>query len=196
MRKALFILLLLSNSLCFGQYDVEENKKDDKKKEKNLSLFELKQRIYVGGEFSLRFGLLTYLYISPIVGYDITEKFSGGLSTMYQLFRFRDPATNFVSSSHAYGGGVFLRYRPIEFLLLQTEFDLFNSDDFTTTTVSNDRVNVPVFMAGLGYAGSMGDKAYYHLMIMYDFIDDINMPLPRFFTPPVYIKYGFVFHIG
>jgi hypothetical protein len=176
--------------------DSIEEEEGKEKKEKNLSLFELRKRTYVGGELSLLFGNRTYLFIAPIIGYDITPKFSAGVSGMYQFFRSQNPFNGSVATSHAYGGGVFARLRPIKPLLLQTEFNLYNTDDYTTSFVG-DRTNVPALMAGLGYAGNMGEGAYYQILLMYDFIDDFNMPLPRLFPNfPVYIKYGFVFHLG
>lgn len=183
---------------------MEKNEEDPDKpqKERKITPFEIKQRTYVGGEFSILFGTATYLYIAPMVGYDLVpQKFSVGLSTMYQYYREQTIFGSF--SSHAYGGGLFVRYRPWRPLLLQTEFDVYNTNDFTQSSLP--RVNVPVFMAGGGYAGSMGDRAYYQIMLMYDFIDDVNNPLPPLFCGlvggtiqclPIYLRYGFVIYLG
>lgn len=186
-------MLLSSYGIC--QYDIEDVEKDTTDNPPKVSPFELKQNIYVGGEVSARFGTVTYLYLAPFAGYDIYQGLSAGVSSMYQLFRAKY-TNGAIVSSHSYGGGLFLRYRPkpLEFLLFQTELNLYNTEDFGST-ISSDRVNVPAFMSGVGYAGSMGDRAYYQLMLMYDFIDDYNMPLVPVFSIPIYLRYGFVFYL-
>ena len=63
-----------------------------------------------------------FFYISPMVGYDITDKFSGGISTMYQYFR---SGTAYKESS--IGAGLFTRFRPIEPLILETSINTYTT---------------------------------------------------------------------
>ncbi len=193
MKSIITILSLLIALGSFSQYDIEEVEKDSVQKETKVNPFTIKEKIYVGGEMSVRFGSLTYLYLAPFAGYDFYKGFSAGVSSMYQLYRAKY-TNGAVISSHSYGGGLFMRYRPesFNFLLLQTELNLYNTEDI----YGFERVNVPSFMAGGGYAGSMGDRAYYQIMLMYDFIDDDNMPLIPLFNIPIYLRYGFVFYLG
>lgn len=194
MKSKLVILFVLFHFAGVAQYDIEDVKNDSTKKERNTSLFDLRKKIYVGADLSLRFGTQTYLYLGPIIGYDFTKTFSGGISTMYQLYRLKY-SNGTIVSDHAYGFGTFLRYKPFEFLAVHAEFDLFNSTDYTVAL--GGRVNVPAFLLGAGYCGSLGDRAYYSAMLYYDFIGDVNMPLPSIFPPfPIYLKYGFVFYLG
>ncbi|MBD3636724.1 MAG: hypothetical protein HUJ25_05225 [Crocinitomicaceae bacterium] len=195
MNKLLFILFLIVSTISFGQYDMDEAS-DTTEKEQKVDTYELKKHIYVGGDLSLSFGAQTYLYIAPLAGYEIWQGISAGVSTMYQLYRVN--FTNGSSlSSHSFGGGIFARWRPpvFPYILLQTEFDVYNAEDFTTL-YSGDRANVPAFMSGLGYAGGMG-KAYYQILLMYDFVNDVNNPLPKLFgNIPLYLRYGMVFYLG
>jgi hypothetical protein len=193
----LFIIFLLSLSAsAYGQYDMEEAKDTSDQKEPKVTPMALRERIYVGGDLSLSFGNSLYLYLAPMAGYEIWGGISGGVSTMYQLFRITGGSQSF----HTYGGGVFFRWRPppVEFILLQTEFNVYNTDDlFTSSPTFNERVNVPAFMGSIGYAGGFG-KAYYHLLLSWDFIDNDNMPLPPVFGSniPLYLRYGMVFYLG
>lgn len=194
MRINLFILFILLQIASFAQYDIEDVKSDSTNKDRKFSAFELKEKIYVGADLSFRFRGSTYLYLGPLVGYHFTKTFSGGLSTMYQLYRDKY-ANGTVISESTYGAGIFLRYKPFDFLVLHSELDLFNVTDYTVAL--GDRVNVPAFLLGAGYCGSLGERAYYSAILYYDFIRDINMPLPPIFPPfPVYLKYGFVFYLG
>ncbi|MDA7803705.1 hypothetical protein N8987_03945 [Crocinitomix sp.] len=193
MKYLISLFFCLFAVLANAQYDIEDAKKEeDKEAKKHVNFFELKQRIYVGGELALSLGTGgTYLYAAPLIGFDITEKFSAGLSGMYQLQRLR-LNNGSVFNYNSFGGGVFTRLRPIEPLLMQVEYNLFNTSIYDT---GPERVNVPAFMAGLGYAGAMGPQAYYQIMLMYDLIADPNMPLPGFIIPPLHLKFGFIWHL-
>jgi hypothetical protein len=165
--------------------------------EQKINPSKIKEKIYVGGDLSLSFGNQLYLYIAPLAGYEIWGGLSAGLQTMYQLQRISYTNGSSVSS-HAFGGGIFARWRPpvFPYVIFQTELDVYNTEDFTTL-YSGDRTNVPAFMLGAGYAGGF-DKAYFSIMLMYDFVNDVNNPLPRFFGSnfPLYLRYGMVFYLG
>ncbi len=191
MKSLLAILSLLFTLNGTSQYDINDVKEDST--ESNFNWFETKQRIYVGGELGLSFGSgSSYIHIAPLIGYDITPKFSAGISAMYQLWRFKDYYGT--ANYNTFGGGVFTRFRPIEQVILQAEFDLFNTVDFAELTY--DRVNVPALMAGIGYANSFGDGAYYQIMLMYDFINNPNMPLPGVILQPLHLKMGIIWHLS
>ncbi|MCB9224707.1 MAG: hypothetical protein R2780_07175 [Crocinitomicaceae bacterium] len=194
MSRLLFILALLFSATALSQYDMDEAKDTSDQKDSKVNPYEIKKRIYVGGDLQLSFGNATYLYLAPMAGYEIWGGISGGVSTMYQLLKFSGTSQSY----HSYGGGIFFRWRPppLQFLLLQTEFNVYNTDDLTSPYLG-DRVNVPAVMSGLGYAGGFG-KAYYQIMLMWDFVDDINNPLPRLFGSniPLYLRYGMVFYLG
>lgn len=194
MRFNIVILFIALSGIARAQYDLGDIQKDSTKKDRDIPWYEIRQRTYVGGDFSLRFGTQTYIYLAPMIGYDFIPTLSGGFTTMYQLYRIKYP-NNTIVSDHTYGGGIFVRYRPFHFFLAQLEFDLFNTTDYTV--LFGDRVNVPALQLGAGYAGEMGDRAYYNLMLMYDFIHDPNMPLPQILPGiPFYLRYGFVFYLG
>ncbi|MCH2234553.1 MAG: hypothetical protein MK078_09895 [Crocinitomicaceae bacterium] len=196
MIRGLIIGIVLSiTSIGYGQYDMGNND-DTTAREAGMNRENILGRAYVGGELSLQFGTFTRVYLAPMAGYDITRSFSGGVSIMYQLLR-QSFLNGGAISSHTYGGGLFLRYRPIPQFIAQTEFNLFNTEDFASSNPIQERVNVPVFMAGLGYAGDFGGRAYYNALLMYDFVRDPNMPLPQLIPGiPLYLKLGMVFYLG
>ncbi|NOQ73557.1 MAG: hypothetical protein GQ574_16245 [Crocinitomix sp.] len=178
----------------FGQYDVDDIRNDTTDKQSNINWFEMKKKIYVGGEANLSFRSgSSFIFFSPQIGYDITERFSAGVTTMYQLLRSNQFNVTYNFSS--FGGGVFARYRPIEQIVLQAEFDIYNTVDFLNDPLV-DRVNVPAFMAGAGYSSSLGDRATYQIMLMYDFIGDYNMPLSSLVFQQLHLKMGFYWHLG
>ena len=194
MNRLLVICLLFLTFPVFAQYDMNKAKDTTDQKGSNLNTYELKQHIYVGADVNFLFGQNLYLYLAPMAGYELWKGVSAGVSTMYQLYRVGGS-----QSYHTYGGGIFARWRPpaLQFILLQTEFDVYNTNDFTSAYYG-DRVNVPAFMGGLGYAGGFG-KSYYQIMLKYDFINNVNNPLPPLFgkkSIPLYLSYGIVFYLG
>lgn len=194
MKTLLITFTLFLTLTVFGQYDVENLKTDSTNHTSAFDWSELKQKIYVGGEANLAFqpGRI-FLFISPLIGYDITKRFSAGVSTTYQLLRVRNTTGTY--NFNTFGAGIFARYRPIEQIILQTEFNQYNTVDFNNNPIE-DRVNVNALMAGIGYANGLGNSAYYQILLMYDFIGDPNMPLSSIIRPQIHLKFGLVWYLG
>lgn len=193
MKTKLFICFLMVGFTALSQYDTEELSDDEKKEEKKKDFYEIKKKTYVGGDFSLRFGNTTYIYASPFVGYEFYKNLSGGVIGIAQYIRVNMGTS--ILTEGTFGGGVFLRYTPLDFLIFQTEFDVLNSVNYTSAP--GNRINFPAFMGGLGYKGNMGNKSYYYLMLMFDFIDNPNMTLAPLIPPfPIYLRYGFTFYLA
>src|SRR4051794_29022284 len=81
-------------------------------------------RLFFGGNFGLTFGDFTFINVSPQVGYRLTEKFSigTGVNFIYQSSKYTYAANTYDKSEYAYVGlGVFGRFNPIKFLLLNVQ---------------------------------------------------------------------------
>lgn len=191
MKFSILIFLFLASNLASGQYDIDSA--DTAPEDPKINFFELKKKIYVGGDISMRFGNITYVYAAPIAGYEFYKGLSAGVTGIYQLLRINNGFS--VMSESTFGGGIFVRYRPFDFLLFQTEFDLLNTVNYTSAP--GNRINFPLFLAGAGYVGSMGSRAYYNITLMYDFIRDPNNSiLPIVTFAPLYLRYGFTWYLG
>ena len=75
----------------------------------------LSERIYTGGNMFASFGSITYVYLSPLIGYRLTPKFSVGPSFTYIYYKDNRPSgpgySNYGhNSSSIYGGSFFARY--------------------------------------------------------------------------------------
>ena len=64
------------------------------------------QRLFFGGDFGLSFGTNTYINLSPIVGYKVTNRLSAGLGPIYIFEKYK--YYNFKTST--YGGKAFLSF--------------------------------------------------------------------------------------
>jgi hypothetical protein len=193
MKKLTLLILIVIPVLSWSQYDVEDVENDSTEmKEPKINPFKLKDKIYVGSGINALFGSRTFFYISPMVGYDITEKFSGGVSTMFQYFR---SGTAYKESS--IGAGIFARLRPIEQLVLETSINRYS----TTINGNSDlKLKATSWMLGAGYASSLGGRSYYQIMLQYDLLRSINVPEPSLFGfqngGGIYYKFGLVFYLS
>lgn len=142
-----------------------------------------KDRISVGGSFALSFGNITYIGVSPVVGYSITPKWTAGLGMSY--YYWRDNVYNYENS--IYGGLVFTRYIVYKGLFLEGNFELNNQYAYYTNP--SEREWIPSLLLGGGYSSSMGENSAFYISVLYDVIQNINS---QYYGIPV-IRAGFGF---
>lgn len=150
----------------------------------------LKDRMYYGGNFSLQFGSLTYIDISPLAGVMLTEKLSAGLGGTYQYLRFRRTK----SSSSVYGGRLFGRYNITENIFAHSEAESLNTAYVVPgATPSQDRLTrdwVTGIFVGGGYFTPFGSRGGANITLLYNLTYD-NRRSP--YNEPYVIRVGFVF---
>ncbi len=147
----------------------------------------LKERLYFGGNLALNFGSITYINVSPQVGYLLTPRLISGVGLTYKYYKDNYYRDNF--ETHIYGGRIFSNYSlikdfnkfiPINFygslvgyaeyeaLSLDTEFDVLNlypnQDRFIQHNVwLGGGVNVP-----------MGEKSFFSIYLLWNLNEDSN----------------------
>jgi hypothetical protein len=143
-----------------------------------------KNKLYTGGGFGLQIGDNTYIAVSPILGYNITQKLSVGVGGSYQYARFRQ----FDVSSSTFGGSVFTRYIIWRSIFAYVEYEQLNLDYFElrNNSLYRKRVNIRSLFAGGGIRQMLGENAAVVLMILYNFNDTPYSP----YTNPVF-RFGF-----
>ena len=193
MRKILFILFLLSVQVSFGQYTSEESNE----KTNPLSKLSFKDRLYTGGNVAFNIasdrGIPIYFFeTSPFLGYKVDQKFSVGLGAKYIYIGSKQ--ANFTYS--VYGGNIFSRYKFTESLFAHAEFEVLRAYNLDPNSTSqNVRATVPMLFAGAGYNYSIGGTVNLQIMLLYDFIDNINSPYQGSFMfgalgPPIIYRVG------
>jgi len=193
MRKILFILFILSVQVSFGQYTSEESNE----KTNPLSKLSFKDRLYTGGNVAFNIasdrGIPIYFFeTSPFLGYKVDQKFSVGLGAKYIYIGSKQ--ANFTYS--VYGGNIFSRYKFTESLFAHAEFEVLRAYNLDPNSTSqNVRATVPMLFAGAGYNYSIGGTVNLQIMLLYDFIDNINSPYQGSFMfgalgPPIIYRVG------
>ena len=145
------------------------------------------ERISFGGNFGLGFGSITYVNLSPRIGYKFTEEFTGGLGYIYQYISYDKSVYGFPFQSTTYGGSVFGRYRFLETFFATAEFQSLNLPKFDLDLNQRGRIDIPVLFVGGGYLQAIGEKSYISFSVLYDIIDNRYSP----YQNPV-IQIGFV----
>jgi hypothetical protein len=113
---------------------------------------------------------------------------------MYQLNHFRNTYDTY--NYHTFGAGIFARFKPIKQIVIQSELNAYNTDLFNSLIPNVNRVNVSAFLTGAGYTNQLGNRAFYQIVILYDFIDDPSMPLRSAVFSRFYLKMGLFWYLG
>jgi len=195
LRVVLFSLISVSVSSLFSQTQPIESD------EQSSSVFEgntdnsdnerktWKDRIVVGGSLGAQFGNSTYVEVSPIVGYKVTDMFTAGIGFSYQYYKVNyNVITIDDYSMSVYGPRVFLQHDIIYGFFAHAEYEMmkynFKYEDPLYDAYSGQ---VPALFGGLGYNYAIGDKAKFQFMALYDFL---NGPNSLYYSPWV-IRMGF-----
>ncbi|MEI7595381.1 MAG: hypothetical protein WCK02_06505, partial [Bacteroidota bacterium] len=158
-------LAVLVSANCFSQ---DPNNLPD-----NKSSF--KDRLYTGGNIGLQFGTVTFVDLSPQIGYKITERLSAGIGATYQYYRYKD-ATYDMSAS-VYGGRIFSRFMITESFFAHGEYEILNLQRFDTYSYyDNSRINVESLLLGGGYREEIANNVYMNILLLYNFTESPFTP--------------------
>ena len=180
MNKKIFnplftICLFLSVSAFAQDYNyVEEEKKEEKKEEpkkaeENQPKDEkppLKDRIYFGGNLGFQFGNITFIDISPLAAYKVTEQLHLGAGVSYQYFKDSRFVNDF--SSTIVVGRVFGRYFVTEQVFPHVELESLSfkfQDNFGREL---DRQWYSSVLAGIGIAQPIGKRGALNALVLYN----------------------------
>ena len=152
-RIFLFIIFLFFNSYSPAQSIVVKETTDNK----------IKNRIFTGGNFSLAFGSATYIDISPLVGYKVTEEWHVGTGVTYMYYK----PNGYPFGYNVYGGRVFTSYYILENLFLHTEEEWLSVG---TDYEESDKNRIDIFstLVGGGYSQLVGSSSAFNLLIFFE----------------------------
>ncbi len=144
-------------------------------------------RVYTGGGIGLQFGSQTFVNISPLVGYRLTEKLSVGLSATYIYYRYKNPNPAFSYSSNIYGGSVFSRYLIFENLFAHVEYEVLRLEARDNVSRLLGTKDVTSILVGGGYRQMLGDRSSINLILLYNLNETTYSPYQN---PIIRISFG------
>lgn len=172
MKKAgLLIVLVFATTIIFGQDEKEGGFK--------------KENLFTGGSVTLSFfGGSTILGANPIFGYKLAEFADAGVvvnfisTSQRDYLEFDDKVKQTV-----YGGGLFTRLYPVNFLFLQGQFEHnFIKLRYIPSTSNylpyKETVDANSFLVGGGYCQGRrpGSNTFYYVAVLFDVIKNENSP--------------------
>ncbi len=160
MRKSRYYIIVLVFFVTSSSFAQEEQKPA------------FLDKVFYGGGLGAGFGGYTYINVSPIIGYRATNKLSVGLRLMYQYttFDYWDSQDQMSKQykGNDFGIGGFARYALFGPVYLQAEYEYLNYDGLAFDG-SSSRSGFDSYMAGAGFAQSIGGKASFFVTAMYNF---------------------------
>jgi hypothetical protein len=132
---------------------------------------------YYGGTVGFNFWSdYFYLSVNPIIGYNISPKFSVGGKLLYSYYNYDEPDI----STNNYGASIFARFRPIYQIYLHSEF-AYESYEIPVYNSQNrewdsERNWVPFLLLGGGFVQRVGSNAAVYVEVLFDVIQDENSP--------------------
>jgi hypothetical protein len=138
-------------------------------------------KLFTGGNLGAQFGNITFIDVSPLLGYKVTDKIGVGIGATYQYYHYHDRLYDL--ETNVYGGRVFGRYLFTDYLFGHLEYEYLNLEAFD---FNRRRVDVESLLAGGGYIQRISDHAAVVAMILYNFTESVYTP----YTNPI-IRVGF-----
>ena len=174
MKKwTLLFALFVGTLTAFSQDEEEEQKQGGFKK----------QNIFAGGSVSLSFGNRSFLAgANPVIGYKIAEWIDAGIVLNYQYSSLRYLDEDKLRQN-IYGGGVFTRLFPINFLFGQAQFEhnflsfKYIPSDGSSPQKANTSANSFLVGGGIAQGRRIGmNEAFFYFSILFDISDNANSP--------------------
>ena len=194
MKPFMILSLCLISQLSFGQgmdfgtSNVESTVSKEEKPPKERSKF--RENLFVGGNFGFQFGTVTFIDISPLVGYKVFKNASVGIGITYQYLDWESAGGKYVT--HTAGGRVFARYIIWKGIMAHAEFEMLNLDCYDqdyyrlTGELRVARTWVPGALFGSGYYQRIGNRAGITALFLFNALQSDCTP----YANPV-IRIGF-----
>lgn len=170
----IFILLCFISSSANSQ---NVDKRSSNRREK------VEHPYIIGGGLGLQFGTITFIELSPKVGYRLTEHFTTGLGGTYQYFRDRRAGLDY--STTVYGGALFAQHDIWNNFYAYAEFEYLTYEDYYNVQVVSENI-----LIGGGYKQWLSSRAYAYLSLLYNINETYKTP----YSNPVF-RTGFIIRL-
>jgi hypothetical protein len=126
----------------------------------------IRKKLVFGGGAGASFGnYLSYIEVSPLVGYRITPKWQAGIGGTYIRAWGRGL---YYGKTNVYGGRVYTQYDILEKVFLHGEYEVLNLDYYDINTNEIQRTTIGNPFVGGGYRSMIGARSSFNIMILYN----------------------------
>jgi hypothetical protein len=183
---SLIFFFIILQSEVFGQSGRDSTRNE---RRNNASEPSWRDRVRFGGNFGLQFGNITFIDISPLVLYGVTDRLQLGVGVTYQYIRFNFPTLR-TSGNSIYGGRVFTRYFLFPGVFAQAEYETLSTRYYDAFTNEIKRALVPAGFIGGGYSQQAGGRAAINVTILYNLLYE-QYKFQSVYASPWVVRVGF-----
>ncbi len=162
-------ILILSSLPAKSQANEESETGSSSIQKKEKKGFDPKRLVF-GGSLGATFGSITYVEISPRVGYKLTDQWIAGVGFKYAYYEEKNTFFNY--STNMYGGGVYTQYYFLKYFVAHAEYEVLNLDDFRPPF---ERVNIHSLFVGGGISSRVGN-GFFNVLMLYNLNETYNSP--------------------
>ncbi|MCS6981821.1 MAG: hypothetical protein N2110_07630 [Flavobacteriales bacterium] len=136
-------------------------------------------RTFVGGNLGLQLGVYTYINLSPVVGYRVSDHFQSGVGLTYIFRSYGAAFAGVPISDHTVGWKYFAQTFVVRGFFIHKEFESLNYPDYDWLLPGNrpSRNWGNALWLGPGFQQNFGLRSFSQVMLLYNVIWD------RFNTP-------------
>jgi hypothetical protein len=131
------------------------------------------RNVFFGGTIGLSFGSYFRVSVQPLVGYNFSPKFSGGVKLGYEYIN--DSRSEPAVTWNNYGASVFGRFRFVPQAYLHAEFAYANYG-VKAANLQSERIWVPFLYLGGGYYKTISRSSALFVEVLVDVLQDSNSP--------------------
>ncbi|MEM1137694.1 MAG: hypothetical protein AAGI07_17785 [Bacteroidota bacterium] len=156
MRKTEKLIIFLS---LFVFFCANVNAQDEEEQKEKIPLLD---RLYFGGNVGLQFGDITFIDVSPQVGYRVTEKFSAGVGGTYRYINNKIFFPPF--ETNVLGYRIFARYDVTPVVYPYAEYENLSLRIGNET----NREWFDAFFIGAGFFQPIGRRGGINILALYN----------------------------
>lgn len=147
-------------------------------------------RVVLGGNIGAQFGASTYVEVSPVIGYKITDMLTAGVGFSYQYFKYNYNNPLIIDyKATVLGPRIFAQHDLFFNLFAHTEFEhSWVSYDYEDAYYQDYNWDVSAWFVGAGYNMPVSDLGKMQIMVLYDLLNTSN----SIYYSPWVIRVGFL----
>ncbi len=152
------------------------------------------KRLTFGGNFGASFGRASFVDISPMVGYRITDKWQAGIGATYNYLGWRYESNGVVYRERysLYGGRGFSQFNILPQFFAHAEYEILNVPDFRAPFNPNARATVYTPLVGGGFRSQVGSRSFVNITALYNLNFEQNRQIfPYRYFSPLVLRFGF-----
>ncbi len=162
-----FLILLLQKEVSAQIFRRDSTQSD---RPSNTNQPSWRDKVRFGGNFGAQFGSITFINVSPLVMYQVSDQAQIGVGVTYQYVRFSNTLLRNSSGNSIFGGRVFTRYFLFPGIFAHGEYEVLNNTYYDLLANELRRDWIPAGFVGGGYSQQVSGRAAFNVTILYNLL--------------------------